>query len=233
MVWPKLTVSDYPEMLRKLSTVAFLVTATCISFLRSQIAVVDQMLSNLDVTPQISVFSASIPFGTFIIAALVAVLSESVKLHDKISRALGIREVLDVRWILIPMALLSGARVNRDRFNRITSERRRLMNDVFYRYGSSVKEAVIDGHLITQALTAWSWYWICIESLVFLGLTAVVLAWFGNWASVVLLLSIMLLLLCLMRIFRGEANNYAEAEVAEILADNARKRAVKSAFDAL
>jgi hypothetical protein len=233
MVWPKLTVSDYSEMLRKLSTVAFLVTLASVSFLRSQVTAVDQFLGRFDVAPQIGVFSVPIPFGTLVLAGIVAVLTESTKLHDKISQLLGIRTVFDVRWILVPMALLSGATVDRNRFHRITADRKRLMNDVFYRYASSAKKAVIDSHLVVQALTAWSWYWICVESLVILTVTAAVFALFGKWSAATLVLAVMLVMLLLMRVFRAEASNYAEAEVSEILADNDRRQAVKSVLDAL
>jgi hypothetical protein len=227
VVVPKLTVCDYREMLRKLSTAAFFVTLACVYVLRSRIAVVDQLLDSLDVAPRVEAYSIPIPFGTFV------VVSESIKLHDRISGVLGIRAVFDVRWILIPMALLTGSVVERRQFERIATDRRRLMNDVFYKYASSAKQADIDTHLITQALTAWSWYWVCVESLVFLILTAAAFAWFRDWGAAALVLVIMLALLVLMKIFRAEANKYAEAEVSEILADEGRRQAVKSAFDAL
>jgi hypothetical protein len=193
VVWPKLTVSDYPEMLRKLSTAAFLVTIACTSLVRSQVPTIDQYLGSLDLTSKVGVYSIPVPVGTLLVAAIVAVLSESVKLHDKISRALGTRAVFDVRWILLPMALLSGAVVDRKRFDRISTDRRRLMNEVFYKYASSAKTADIDGHLITQALTAWSWYWMCVESLVILGLTGALLAWFADWGATALIFAIMLM----------------------------------------
>lgn len=107
------------------------------------------------------------------------------------------------------------------------------MNEVFYKYASGAKTADIDGHLITQALTAWSWYWMCVEALVILTLTTVALVWFAKWGATVLILAIMFALLLLMRAFRAKATNYAEAEVSEILEDGKRRQAVKSVFDAL
>jgi len=233
MVWPKLTVCDYREMLRKLSAAAFFVTLSCVYILRSRIAVVDQLFDSLDVTPPIEAYSLHVPFGTFVVAFAFAVLSESIKLHDKISSVLSIRAVFDVRWILIPMALLSGSTVERSRFDRIATDRTRLMNDVFYKYASSAKQADIDIHLITQALTAWSWYWVCVESLVFLILTAAMLWWFGDWVATALVLAVMLAVIAIMNIFRSDANKYAEAEVSVILSDEVRRKAVKSVFDAL
>lgn len=234
MVWPKLTVSDYREMLRKLSFSVFLVTAACIFFLRNQISTVDELFSLLDVTPPINTFKLiTIPFGTFVVAIVIAIISESIKLHDRISKLLDIRAVFDVRWILIPMALLSGATVTRERINRIDSDRSRLMADVFYKYASSAKDAEIDGHLITQALTAWSWYWLIIETMVIVIPTAAVLAWFGQSKAAAAFLALALVLLFLMRLFRAEANKYADAEISAILADDDRRRAVRAVFDAL
>ncbi|HXW71719.1 MAG TPA: hypothetical protein VEK34_09795 [Methylocella sp.] len=234
MVWPKLTVSDYPEMLRKLSAAAFSVTLGCVFFVRYRIAAIDQSLDALEkVAPQIEALHIHIPFGTFIIAAVSAVLSESIKLHDKISDALGIRAEFDARWILIPMVLLSGSTMERNRFDRIASDRKRLMNDVFYKYASSGRKAVIDKHLITQALTAWSWYWVCVESFVLLIPTAAVFMFFRDWGTASLALALMLALLVIMKVNRAEASKYAEAEVSAILADDCRRQAVKSVFDAL
>jgi hypothetical protein len=135
MVWPKLTVSDYREMLRKLSASSFIVTALCVSLLRSQIVAVDMLFQSLHVVPPIKALdSISIPFGTFIVAVIMAVVSEGVKLHDNVSDVLGIRAAFDVRWILIPMALLANATVDEARLNRIEIDRKRLMAEVFYKY---------------------------------------------------------------------------------------------------
>lgn len=234
MVWPKLSVSNYRETLRKLSTSAFFVTAACVWLLRSQISAVDEFLRPLDVTTAIRVFdSVSVPFGTFAVAAVVAIVSESTKLHDKISDALRIRAVFDVHWILIPMALLVGAQIQRARAERITVDRSRLMGEVFYRYASSAKEGEIDAHLIIQALTAWSWYWLCVETIAILLPTAALLVWFGQWKPAAIVMALVLVLQLLMRVFRADANKYADVEVNEILQDEGRRQVVRAAFDAL
>jgi hypothetical protein len=234
MVWPKLTVSDYPEMLRKLSAAVFLVVVGCIWFLRIHVGAVDRVFRSFDLDHEVTIFGPlSIPFGTFIVAFVIAVISESIKLHDKISDLLRIRAVFDIRWILIPMALLSNTTIESKRFIRIMSDRQRLMREVFYKYASSSKDAEIDRHLVTQALTAWSWYWVCIESNVIVLPTAALLAWFGQWLASTVTLTIAFLGHLLMKLFRAEANKYAEAEVSQILADEDRREAVKSVFDAL
>src|SRR6185295_13156068 len=134
MVMPRLTVSNYPEMLRKLSTAMFFIAAACVTLLRSKIGVIDEFLRPLDIS-DIPIFTAiKIPFGSFLIAFAMAFASEAIKLHDAISSVLGIRFKFDVRWILIPMALLSGARIAFGQFQKIKTERDRLMGEVFYEY---------------------------------------------------------------------------------------------------
>jgi hypothetical protein len=234
MVWPKFTVSDYREMLRKLSSSAFLVTVACVWLLRSKIAVINQLLGSFDLVSDFKLLgSISIPFGTVLVAGVVGFLSESVKLHDKISDLLHIRAIFDVHWILIPMALVSGATVDRARFERIKTDRKRLMGEVFYRYASSGKNTEIDSHLVIQALTAWSWYWVFVESLTIIIPTAAIFGYFGHWKAATLILMLSLLLQSLMRVFRSDANRYAQAEVSEILSDGSRLLAVKALFDAL
>jgi hypothetical protein len=235
MVWPKFSVSDYPEMLRKLSFLAFCVAIACTWLVRGYIPPVDRWLGHLDAaTPTLeAIASIKIPFGTFVVGVCAAFISESVRLHDKISSALGIRSTFDTHWILIPMALLSGAAVDRAKLGRIASDRNRLMDDVFYKYASSGKKADIDKHLITQALTAWSWYWLCVESMVLLVLTASVAALFSKWALIAGLLAAVILLILLMRVFRADASDYAGAEVNAILDEPARRADIKAVFDAL
>jgi hypothetical protein len=192
------------------------------------------LFHQLDLLNTVTSFgSFKIPFGTFLVAALVAFVSESTKLHDKISDVFRIRANFDIRWILIPMALLSGAGVNRARLAKISTSRRQLMGEVFYKYASSAQKTVIDKHLITQALTAWSWYWLCIESMVILLVTAAVLAWFLDWPSVSFLLAVILMLRLISLVYRSEANRYADAEVNAILSDATRRTEVNTIFNAL
>jgi hypothetical protein len=236
MTMPKLTVSNYPEMLRKLSTAILFVTIGCLALLRTNVVPIDQNLQLLDVmTPAIPVFGPiKIPFGTFFIAFAFACISESVKLHDKISDVLKIRHEFDVRWILIPMALLSGAILNTAQFERLKLERRRLMGDAFYAYASSTPgRQVIDPHTITQALTSWSWYWLCAEAIVVIIPTAAALAYAGHFQYATALLAIVLALMLVMRFFRIDCSRYADSQIQQILNDNGRRSAVATIFNAL
>jgi len=236
MVIPKLTVSNYPEMLRKLSTGTFFVTLACLFLLRALIGDVDSLLRALDViTRPVSLFEAvRIPFGPFLFAFLVAVLTESIKLHDKISNLLKIRLEFDIRYILMPMALLSSSPLKPLQLDKLSIERRRLMDEVFYKYASSSSsKQVIDGHAITQALTSWSWYWLCAESIVILILTVAALVYANQTIWGLILLGIVLLLTLLMRIFRLECSKYAGTQVRQIVNDPERQMVIAETFDAL
>ena len=185
MIMPKLTVTNYPEMLLKLWAANFLVTIGCLWLLRIYVGPIDEALKHLDATPAVPVFgTVTIPFGTFVVAFLISIFSAGIKLHDKISDALRIRSEFDIRWILIPMALLSGAALTTAQFEKLKIDARRLMGEVFYTYASSTAgKQVIDEHAITQALTCWSWYWVCVEAIAVLIPTAAIFA----YASLVLL----------------------------------------------
>lgn len=236
MVMPKLTVSNYPEMLRKLSTATLFVTIGCLTLLRVYLESVDGILKQLDViTPSVPVFGpVKIPFGTFSVAVIVAGISESVKLHDKISDALGIRSKFDVRWILIPMALLSGAKITTAQFEKLKTERKRLMGEVFYAYASSTPgRSKIDPHTITQALTAWSWYWLCVEAIAIILPTAGILSYAGQFFWVATLLTLVLILMLVMRVFLADCSAYADSQVRQILKEDGDRQQIAAVFNAL
>jgi hypothetical protein len=232
---PKLTVKNYPEMLRKLSTAAFVVCVACLTYLRSSVVSIDKMLNYLDaVIPANAPFFSSmkIPLGTALIAFVIAVFTEAVKLHDKISDALEIRKTFDVWWILKPMAKLSGAKLTKARASKLEPERKRLMGEVFYKYASSTKPK-IDRHTITQALTAWSWYWLCLEAIVIIILTAVIALLAKQFIGAAVLVAVAITLSLLMCWFWSDCKKYADSQVRQILNDKTRKTAIVAIFNAL
>jgi len=237
MTMPKLTVRDYPEMLRKLSAAAFVVSAGCISILRASIPCLDGALEALEdsLTPEILILrNLTIPFGTFVLAFLIAAISEAIRLHDKISDLFQIRHDFDVRWILIPIALQSAAPLSHAQYERIKSSRSALMTPAFYRWASSSPaKCQIDPHVVVQAMTVWSWYWVCVESIVLVLLTAAILFISENYQLAAITLFFVLVLQALMRILRVDCNRYAESEVRQILDDAARKTQNAALFNAL
>src|SRR6185437_1839633 len=202
MVWPRLTVSDYPEMLRKLSAAALIVTVVCVWFLRGRIPTIDHALHHFDIESPVMLFGAfSAPTGTLIIGLIIAVFSESLKVHNKLSNLFRVRAFFDHYCILVPMALLAGSHIDSAKYERIESTRNRLMRETFYEYATSTKGAKIDTHLITQALTAWSWYWICVEAKIVLAATAATFMYFEDWQASFFVVVFILFLSLVMRFF--------------------------------
>ncbi|MGE3757732.1 MAG: hypothetical protein AB7H97_08250 [Pseudobdellovibrionaceae bacterium] len=235
MTIPKLTVSNYPEMLRKLSAAAFFVTLACVSVLRAKIESINTLLNALDISTDIRVVGpVEFPLGTVIVAALVAFVSEAIRLHDKVSDWLKIRAEFDLRFILIPAALMSGASLNWAQFGKLRSDRTRMMGEVFYEYASSSSgKAAIDPHAISQALTTWSWYWLCVEAIVLLLVTSAFFAVEGQYPTLAAILASILALLMLMGVFKSDCGRYADSQVRQVLSDESRKAAIAAKFNAL
>jgi hypothetical protein len=111
--------------------------------------------------------------------------------------------------------------------------RHRVMRAAFYPYVSGSRPAV-DPLLVQQALDAWSWFWIGVEStLVF------TLAGFGLVAGGAYQVGFQTLggaiafAILVMPALRGQCRRYAAAQVREIVADPARAAAVRTALEEL
>jgi hypothetical protein len=182
-------------------------------------------------------FTDFIPFpvsfaGVFILSFMIAVTAHAIKLHDRISDTLRIRNEFDVNYVLYPLAIASGAKLSVAQFNNVRSRHKSLMGSTFYNYVSSTKP-VIDSHTITQALTNWSWFWICLEMTTIFTTTAIILAIYGAWLPAALLLMACIVLLLSMRFFRLQSAMYAESQVEQVLRDSVRRDAVAAEFNAL
>lgn len=233
-----LSVENYKELLGKLAWYALFVGIVCAVVLRSNVGQIDQFAAKVDIVfpadlNEMLPFS-SIPFGTLLPGLLAAGLSHVFKLHDKLSSLLYIRYDFDIRWIMVPMAALSSAKMTTEKMEKLGSQRHAIMKDVFYKYASSsAGRQVIDPHTITQALTNWSWFWCCLESCAFLIVTCITLIIFGKWQAATWILLICFLLIIVMRLLRAESSKSATAQVEEILNDPDRRSQIKARFDAL
>lgn len=233
-----LSVDNYKEMLNKLAFLAFIVGCVCMTILRYQVPEIAVVAAKADVVLPTDfaewIGLPSLPLGTVAVGVLAGALSHAFKLHDKLASFLRLRHDFDLRWILLPMAALSGAQITSEKLDNFASQRHRLMKEVFYRYASSSEgRQVIDPHIITQALTNWSWYWFCLESFAFLVLTALALVFFGQWQASTWILFVCLVLIVAMRLLRADSSKSATAQVEEILSDPTREAEVRAKFDAL
>lgn len=233
-----LSVDDYKQMLNKLAVLAFVTGCVCMTILRHEVPEIDMVATKADFDLPANLAEwmgiPPLPLGTVAVGLFAGILSHAFKLHDKLASLLRLRHDFDVRWILLPMAALSGVQITSEKLDKFAPQRHRLMKEVFYRYASSsAGRQIIDPHIITQALTNWSWYWFCLESFVFLALTASVLMFFCRWQASTWVLLLCLVLVVAMRLLRADSSKSAIAQVEEILSDSIRRAEVKATFDAL
>src|SRR5262249_16958565 len=104
---PFASVCDYPGMLNKIATYTFFVTLLVVWFLRMEIPQVATVLSNLTLHVPLA-SGLTLPLGTVLPAFVGAFLSRVLKLHDRLSDMLRLRQRFDVAAILLPLAVGSG-----------------------------------------------------------------------------------------------------------------------------
>jgi hypothetical protein len=234
--FPILNVNTYNEMLTKLGYYTFAVTLFCIYLLRRFVPPVAQFSTYIDsLVPAEAkdVFPVPVSFaGLFAFAIGIALLAHAIKLHDRLSDLLRIRKEFDINYVLYPLAAASRPAISLGQFSKIRGQRSNLMASTFYSYASSTRP-VIDSHTITQALTNWSWFWVCLEAIAILFGTAITLAFYGEWKTTAFLLIGCSVLLLLMRFFRLQSAVYAESQVEQILRDPVRRASVAAEFNAL
>ncbi|WP_162943927.1 MULTISPECIES: hypothetical protein [unclassified Rhizobium] len=234
--FPILSVNNYSEMLTKLGWYTWGVSIFCIVMLRQFVRPMTELSDYIDsVFPKEAADFLHLPIsliGVLALAILFALIAHAVKLHDRLSDLLRIRSEFDVNYVLYPLAIASGSTLSVAQFDKVRLSRKSLMGATFYAYVSSTKP-VIDSHTITQALTNWSWFWICLEAITLLFATATILAVYGAWTPAALLLIACIVLLLLMRFFRLQSAAYAESQVAQVVRDETRRAAVAAEFNAL
>jgi hypothetical protein len=226
------TVSDYPSMLNKIAAYTFGAAIAATALLRYQVPAIELFLAKFSVPIPVAGFS--FPLGTILPAFMFAFGGRVIKLHNKISDLFGIRQRFDVHEILMPLALATGTRVTTSQLEKISSQRRQLMADVFYKYiSSSTGKPVIEKHYTTMAFDQWSWYWILLEVSIVAAIVGGVLLFTGkSFAAAIILISILLIIWAL-QVIRAACARYALQEVNQILSDEDRKREVEDVFSAL
>lgn len=226
------TVDDYAKMLNKIALSTFLILYLCIYQLVYNISTFYNLLQKYLI--EISAWGFKIPIAIFLPALIVAFFSRAVKLHDKISDIFKIREKYDLFEILYPLAIMNTNQLSLDVYKEIKLKRKDLMNKCFYKYASSKNpNPAIDKHLITMAIDQWSWYWMLVEAIFFLFITAIVFLFAGNQNLTItfLIISIILSIMCLPLL--KLCKQYTAQEVAAIQALEKSQTEIEGIFNAL
>jgi hypothetical protein len=239
LLLPIFSPTNYAEMLKKLASFAFYETWLATFFLRT-IPEIDQFFHSIENYRALGQALSTIPhydklnlFGLALSLA-VAGLFYVVQLHDRISDLFGIRKRFDRNYIILPLAVLVGAKLTTKQLNSLNRTRDSLLRLIFYPYVSSKAEhPLVDKHDIERALDAWSWFWVFIEAIPIALLSAITALWFSD--------KVLALSFCAVAIFSWLTSSalylrlerFTRPEV-EAIAGNATARAkILEAFGAL
>ena len=167
-----------------------------------------------------------------LIPLLIACVSRTIYLHDKISDLFHIRYRFDVYHILYPLAKAIGLPLTKNQKKWIWINRRNAMYTIFYSY-AGFKDPKIDLQLIRNALDAWGWFWVAVEAVFMFTITLVIVTVLRQWlyVSICLGANVFLLVFLLYQGFICKRN--ALREVDAIVADTTRNKEIRNYFQNL
>ena len=233
--FPKLSVSNYPEMLAKIAWSFFGLNCVLLYITRVFVPPIDSFLSYYEkYLEKVPYFSELKSFNVLIAVALAVVVSYAFRLHDKLSDILFIRRDFDIYHILQPLIILCNVTVSDAIYDKLLIRRGDVMQRVFYQYASSAKSAtIVDKHDIITALTNWSWFWIILESVFQLWAFSFVFYAFAARDVALYLLVIGIALLLVARYIYRSAITIVLREVRQISNTPNCCKEVKDAINAL
>jgi hypothetical protein len=236
---------NYQEMLWKIAVADFWLALIC-TFLVRYDPWVDGLFKRLEQLPSIKEFGAiaklpqitsvdlpTVSVVNVVIALAVMLFSRITRLHDLVSDLFGIRARFDRANILLPLAVMSGAKMSARQVANIKRDRSHLMRDTFYKYASSTKQnGLVDKHDVESALEAWTLYWVALEGLVILGACALVSAVAASAWLLILFWSISMAFLLFMHIRYTKLERRVEPEVQQIAGNAEASAANRQVFEA-
>lgn len=219
---------SYSDMLKRVFVINFGMGVICMFFLSFSSPEVKGVLDSISNESEIGLVKGMKALYV-LIPLVVAILSNIIKLHDKISDLLKIRLRFDTSHILIPLAQGVGSDISPE---RIKNNRNDLMYKVFYRY-AGFKDPVIDAQLVRTALDNWGWLWVEVEASFLWLLTSVIFLTMQKRIQLLICLSVALVLICLGLYQYRMCIKSAKIEVNAILDDKKRKKDILDCFQIL
>lgn len=223
---------NYSDILERIFWSTLFVSFGCTAALASASPEVKALLQSVNVEAELGPVKG-LKLLYVGLPTLVALASRAFKLHDRVSDLLGLRKIIDVEWILLPLARrvvvidLDELSVGAIRFRR-----REALYRVFYPF-VSLPESKIDAQLVRTALDNLGWLWVLVEALVLLLLTESVLLYLGaTQLSLVIALVIVAAVLGSMLQW-GVCRRSSSAEVDAILADKSRWSEIRDYFQSI
>ena len=223
--------SNYSEILQRIWYTSLATGILCTAVLAKASpdiqALIDSISTKADIGP-----IKNIKVLYILIPVLISVLSRMLKLHDKISDVFRIRYLFDTRFLLFPLAILSGINLTSDLRKKIGHNRINSMYSVFYPY-ANFENPVIDKQLVRTSADNWGWFWALVESFALIVVTTVALIFIDKKDYLLLCFFALLVELLLIVMFGGFCVRGARRQVAAILADKNRKKEIGKYFRSL
>jgi hypothetical protein len=219
---------SYSDMLERVFTTTVASGIICTLIIASASPTLKTLIDSVKIEAEIGPVKG-MPLLVVFVPITIGMVLRIVYFHDWISNRLRIRFTFDTRYILLPMAQLSGHKLDENMEQRIRSARESAMHRVFYPYADCA-EPTIDRQLVRTALDNWGWFWAEIESGLLFTITAIIV-WVMErkgqfWICLASLLAITFLLL----ITWFACRRSADRQVRAIIDDPQRKTDIQAYF---
>ena len=231
---PLAPVTDYQSMLNRIFWFTTASALVAVWLLRLYVPGLETQLSKLDFAVQFGGDKVlPIPAGYLFPALTMGLLTRVYRLHARISDWLGIRERFDIEVIMGELANRLSIDLTLIPEERLIEHRSHFMRTTFYAFVSG-PQPQIDPQLIHQALDAWSWFWIGVETTLLFVLTGLGLIAANEYRIGLQTMGGTLAIAAIgLSLMRAQCQRYAVAQVRAILADRTRESAVRNAFQEL
>jgi hypothetical protein len=221
---------NYNEMLNKIGLFTFLEAIVLTLLIPNILDPIRQVLYARDW--HVKVMSIELPLLVVLPGVAIALFARIIRLHDKLSDLFRIRQHFDVSRILLPLAKAVGYKPSEKALKALKTDRKRAMRKTFYRY-ASFEEPAISKALVLSAIDSWTWYWVLLEFLFLLVITAsLFLAFHALRPAFFTLAAFGVLLLLFLSAFPVCARK-ASNQIEEIVSDPKRAEKIRLEFAAL
>lgn len=223
--------ADYSDILQRIFWCTLFTGFVC-TLLLAQVSPAFKDFINLISTDASLPFAKGVKILYVIIPGIIAVFSRTLKLHDRISDALGIRFHFDTTYLLYPLCKGTGISLSEERKEKIQKVRRDAMYQTFYAY-AGFKSPNIDDQLVRTAADNWGWFWVLIESFLLLLITVVIFACLQKWIYAAIISGFIFVVILLIFHFWNECIKSADPQIKAILRDPKRNGEIRNYFSAL
>jgi hypothetical protein len=228
---PLAPVTDYQSMLNRIFWFTSASALVAVWILRLNIPALNHLLHRIDFTVEFGGNKVLPIAGGYLLPAVAAgILTRVFRLHARISDWLGIRESFDIEVIIKEFATQLSINLTFVSEQQLIACRHGIMRKAFYPFVNGFDPAV-DRQLILQALDAWSWFWVGIESTMVFVLAGLGVVSGGALGVGLQIIGGTLLMATIgLPGMRRQCQRYAVAQVRAILNDPTRATAVRTAF---